>query len=126
MYLQVYLRYFKLSIRKEERKGVNYIMSKKKKILSIAISVFLLLGMMPGSGGIVAAEDGNNVSMVLSDSSHGANRYLTTSDSNAFKVVMYNSTFSGVFGDQHMSGKELILHGYRIATNGDLHYLHTP
>jgi endoglucanase len=67
----------------------------------------------------------DNFAMVLS-SATDSNRYLTTEGSNAFNVEMYNNTFSGVFGDQHMSGIELFLHGYRIATNGDIHYLPTP
>lgn len=104
-------------------------MSVKKRILSIILSVIIVLGLMP-CGAVLTAEAAadydDNFSMVLSDSSHGANRYLTTFDSNAFNVIMYNSTFSGTFGDQHMSGIELLLHGYRIATNGDIHYLPTP
>ena len=67
----------------------------------------------------------DNFAMALS-SATDSSRYLTTQNSNAFNVEMYNNTFSGVFGDQHMSGVELFLHGYRIATNGDIHYLPTP
>ncbi len=103
-------------------------MSVKKKVLSILLSIIMLIGMLPVVSAAAQAPEGyaDNFSMVLSDSSGGSNRYLTTENSNAFNVVMYNSSFSGVFGDQHMSGIELFLHGYRIATNGDIHYLPTP
>lgn len=104
-------------------------MSVNKRILSIILSVIMILGLVPAGTVLrAAAAEGydENFQMTLSDSSHGENRYLTTADSNAFNVIMYNSTFSGVFGDQHMSGIELLLHGYRIATNGDIHYLPTP
>ena len=63
---------------------------------------------------------------MLSDADDGQSRYLTTPNSNAFNVFMYNNTFSGTFGDQHMAGIELSMHGYRIATNGDIHLLPTP
>ncbi|MCX8125823.1 MAG: glycoside hydrolase family 9 protein, partial [Dehalococcoidia bacterium] len=104
-------------------------MSIKKRVLSIVLSIIMVMGLVPGGAVFAERTTGsydNNFSMVLSDSSHGTNRYLTTVNSNAFNVIMYNSTFSGVFGDQHMSGIELLLHGYRIATNGDIHYLPTP
>ncbi|MCY9656435.1 glycoside hydrolase family 9 protein [Paenibacillus chondroitinus] len=102
--------------------------SLKKKIVSIALSASMVLGLAP-IGAIppvqAAGSYDNNFSMVLS-SSTDANRYLTTANSNAFNVVMYNNTYSGVFGDQHMGGIELFLHGNRIATNGDIHYMPTP
>lgn len=104
-------------------------MSVKKKVLSILLSIIIILGMLPvWSAAAAQTTEGyaDNFNMVLSDSSGGSNRYLTTENSNAFNVIMYNSTFSGTFGDQHMSGIELLLHGYRIATNGDIHYLPTP
>ncbi len=104
-------------------------MSVKKRILSIILSIIIILGVLP-VGSFAAAQApqvyADNFNMVLSDSSHGTNRYLTTENSNAFNVIMYNSTFDQTFGDQHMSGIELLLHGYRIATNGDIHYLPTP
>jgi hypothetical protein len=84
----------------------------------------MLMGMVPA--GIITVSAAVPCEMVLSDASGSTNRYLTTRDSNAFNVIMYNSVFSGVFGDQHMSGIEFFLHGYRIATNGDVHYLPTP
>jgi len=101
----------------------------RKRIISIVLSFVMLFSMIPFGSIAAAADTGEydeNFEMVLSDSSHGSNRYLTTVGSNAFNVIMYTNLFSGVFGDQHMSGIELLLHGYRIATNGDIHYLPTP
>ena len=101
----------------------------RKRIISIILSLAMLFTMVPFGSIVAAADTGEydeNFTMVLSDPSHGSNRYLTTVNSNAFNVIMYTNTFSGVFGDQHMSGIELLLHGYRIATNGDIHYLPTP
>jgi len=92
-----------------------------RRALGIALCAAMALGVAPQRVVLAA----NPCDMVMS-STTDANRYLTTVNSNAFNVIMYNSTYSGVFGDQHMSGIELILHGYRIATNGDLHYLPTP
>ena len=43
-----------------------------------------------------------------------------------FELFMYNTTYSPVFGDQHCAGVELVLHGERVATNGDIHLLPTP
>jgi hypothetical protein len=89
----------------------------------------MVLSMAPTGGAFAVSDDngdGNSFSVVMSDASHGTNRYLTTANSNAFNVLMYNNMFSSIFGDQHMSGIELILHGDRIATNGDIHYLPTP
>jgi len=104
-------------------------MSVKKRLLSIVLSITFVLSLAPGGAVLAAGATGdndNNFSMVLSDISGGTNRYLTTPNSNAFNVIMYNNTFSGTFGDQHMGGIELLLNGNRIATNGDIHYLPTP
>ena len=104
-------------------------MSKSKrigfKVFCVTLSILMLVSLTPTSVITSFAEEEVPCQLVLS-STTDANRYLTTVNSNAFNAVMYNSTYSGVFGDQHMSGIELILHGYRIATNGDLHYLPTP
>ena len=92
-------------------------------ILSIALTLTMLVSMM--SMGTLAVSAADNF-MEISPSSGNANRYLQTVGSNAFNVFMYNNDFSGVFGDQHMSGLELAMHGYRIATNGDIKHLPTP
>ena len=41
-------------------------------------------------------------------------------------MLLYHNAFHGVFYDQKLSGLELILHGERIATNGDVRLLPTP
>ncbi|MDR0424760.1 MAG: S-layer homology domain-containing protein [Clostridiales Family XIII bacterium] len=43
-----------------------------------------------------------------------------------FDVLMYNNDYNGMFGDEHLSGITLILHGQRIAGNGDIHLLPVP
>ena len=98
-------------------------MLKSKKLISIILVICMILGMMPGFSALAA---GSGDFMEISEESGGTNRYLTTVNSNAFNVFMYNNTFSGTFGDQHMGGIELSLHGSRIATNGDIHLLPTP
>ena len=102
-------------------------MSKWKKLLSAALVTGMVCS-MPGFSAFAAevAQAAAGDFVVLSDADDGQNRYLTTPNSNAFNVFMYNNTFSGTFGDQHMAGIELSMHGYRIATNGDIHLLPTP
>lgn len=51
------------------------------------------------------------------------NGYL---DAQGFSVILYHSTFHRVFVDQKNTAMELILHGRRIATNGDVRLLPTP
>ena len=106
----------------------------KKRLISTVLSIAMVVStiassfLVPSGAVLTAAAAGgydDNFAMVLSSTTDSA-RYLTTVNSNAFNVEMYNNTFSGVFGDQHMNGIELFLHGYRIATNGDIHYLPTP
>ena len=102
-------------------------MSKWKKLLSAALVTGMVCS-MPGFSAFAAevAQAAAGDFVVLSDADDGQSRYLTTPNSNAFNVFMYNNTFSGTFGDQHMAGIELSMHGYRIATNGDIHLLPTP
>ncbi|RPI21536.1 MAG: glycoside hydrolase [Acidobacteria bacterium] len=51
------------------------------------------------------------------------NGYL---DTQGFSVILYHSTFHPVFVDQKTTAMEMILHGHRIATNGDVRLLPTP
>src|SRR5665213_3975233 len=51
------------------------------------------------------------------------NGYL---DTRGFSVILYQSTFHPVFVDQKNTAMELILHGQRIATNGDVRLMPTP
>ncbi len=49
-----------------------------------------------------------------------------TLEARGLSVLLYHNAFHGVFSDQKLSGLELILHGERIATNGDVRLLPTP
>jgi hypothetical protein len=49
-----------------------------------------------------------------------------TFEAQGLSVLLYHNAFHGVFSDQKLSGLELILHGERIATNGDVRLLPTP
>jgi len=47
-------------------------------------------------------------------------------DTHGFSVFLYDSTYHPVFVDQKNTAMEMILHGQRIATNGDLRLMPTP
>ncbi len=47
-------------------------------------------------------------------------------DTRGFSVFLYDSTYHPVFVDQKNAAMELILHGQRIATNGDVRLMPTP
>jgi endoglucanase len=51
------------------------------------------------------------------------NGYL---DTQGFSVILYQSTFHPIFVDQKNTAMEMILHGQRIATNGDVRLVPTP
>jgi len=51
------------------------------------------------------------------------NGYL---DTRGFSVILYQSTYHPVFVDQKNTAMEMILHGQRIATNGDVRLMPTP
>ena len=57
---------------------------------------------------VLGADDG----MKVTD-----NGYL---DTRGFSVILYQSTYHPVFVDQKNTAMELILHGQRVATNGDV------
>ncbi|HEY4359201.1 MAG TPA: glycoside hydrolase family 9 protein [Acidobacteriaceae bacterium] len=52
-----------------------------------------------------------------------AKNYL---DTRGFSVFLYDSTYHPVFIDQKNTAMEMILHGQRIATNGDVRLMPTP
>ena len=100
-------------------------MKRTKRFLALVLAACMVFGMLPALS--ASAEEGEAASSnYMEVVGSGTNSYLSTVGSNAFNVLMYNNTFSGVFGDQHMGGIELSLNGMRIATNGDLHMLPTP
>ncbi len=47
-------------------------------------------------------------------------------DTQGFSVFLYDSTYHPVFVDQKNTAIEMILHGQRIATNGDVRLIPTP
>jgi len=47
-------------------------------------------------------------------------------DAQGFSVLLYDSTYHPVFVDQKSTAMEMILHGRRIATNGDVRLMPTP
>ncbi|MFY9727847.1 MAG: glycoside hydrolase family 9 protein [Bryobacteraceae bacterium] len=51
------------------------------------------------------------------------NGYLNTQ---GFSVILYKDTFHPVFVDEKKTAMEMILHGQRIATNGDVRLVPTP
>lgn len=61
---------------------------------------------------------GADITMKVTDSG-----YL---DAQGFSVILYQSTFHPIFLDQKTTAMEMILHGNRIATNGDVRLLATP
>jgi hypothetical protein len=60
---------------------------------------------------------------------HGAGIRLNDQDyfeAQGLSVLLYHNAIHGIFNDQKLSGLEIILHGERIATNGDVRLLPTP
>ena len=47
-------------------------------------------------------------------------------DARGFSIFLYDSTYHPVFVDQKDTAMEMILHGQRIATNGDVRLMPTP
>jgi hypothetical protein len=47
-------------------------------------------------------------------------------DTQGFSVSLYDSTYHPVFVDQKNSAMQMVLHGQRIATNGDVRLMPTP
>ena len=75
--------------------------------------VCLLLVLISASG-----LSGTDFSMKVTDKN-----YL---DTQGFSVFLYDSTYHPVFVDQKNTAMEMILHGQRIATNGDVRLMPTP
>ena len=77
------------------------------------IGVCLLLALTSGPGLF-----GADFEMKVNDKN-----YL---DTRGFSVFLYDSTYHPVFVDQKNAAMEMILHGQRIATNGDVRLMPTP
>ena len=81
--------------------------------MNIQIRSCFLLALISGSS-LFAADFG----MKVTDKN-----YL---DTQGFSVFLYDSTYHPVFVDQKNTAMEMILHGARIATNGDVRLMPTP
>jgi len=77
------------------------------------ITICLLLAVISAPG-LSAA----NFAMKVTDKN-----YL---DTQGFSVFLYDSTYHPIFVDQKNTAMEMILHGQRIATNGDVRLMPTP
>ena len=77
------------------------------------LSACLLLALLSGP-----SHFGADFTMVVTDKN-----YL---DTQGFSVFLYDSTYHPVFVDQKNTAMEMILHGQRIATNGDVRLMPTP
>ena len=97
-------------------------LKQNRKFLSLFLSLCMLVCMVPGNAfgksTLASAKDDKASTMKVNNSG-----YL---DKQGFSVFLYNSTNDGDFVDQKNSAMELILHGKRIATNGDIRLLPTP
>ena len=84
--------------------------------IALTRSLAILSASLLISVSVLGAQDGMN--MKVTD-----NGYL---DTRGFSVILYQSVFHPVFVDQKNTAMELILHGQRIATNGDVRLMPTP
>jgi hypothetical protein len=71
------------------------------------------------------------LALTFSPSLFGADFAVRVTDKNyldtqGFSVFLYDSTYHPVFVDQKNAAMEMILHGQRIATNGDVRMMPTP
>ncbi len=85
-----------------------------------SLSLMLLLTMLATSATASAQKQisGDAMVPVVTDKN-----YL---DTQGFSVFLYDSTYHPVFVDQKNTAMEMILHGQRIATNGDVRLMPTP
>src|SRR3954465_14859965 len=79
-----------------------------------ALSRVCLLLLLTSASSLFAAD----VAMRVNDKN-----YL---DARGFSIFLYDSTYHPVFVDQKNTAMEMILHGERIATNGDVRLMPTP
>ena len=87
--------------------------SRSVKTMLTGCSVWLFLAQTAASPGFAA-----NFAMQVTEKN-----YL---DAQGFSVFLYDSTYHPVFVDQKNTAMEMILHGQRIATNGDVRLMPTP
>jgi endoglucanase len=89
-------------------------MSSFRQMKTIVTRFTLCLGALTIAASAIAAD----LSMQVTDKN-----YL---DTQGFSVFLYDSTYHSVFVDQKNTAMEMILHGQRIATNGDVRLMPTP
>ena len=87
-----------------------------KTILNSALARLLFASLLLLSLPVLASDQ--NFQMKVNDKN-----YL---DTRGFSVFLYDSTYHPVFVDQKNAAMEMILHGQRIATNGDVRLVPTP
>jgi endoglucanase len=87
--------------------------SRPIKTMLTGFSVWLFLALTVASTGFCL-----DLAMQVTDKN-----YL---DTQGFSVFLYDSTYHPVFVDQKNTAMEMILHGQRIATNGDVRLMPTP
>src|SRR5271168_5089774 len=71
------------------------------------------------------------LALTLASSAFAADFAMQVTDKNyldtqGFSVFLYDSTYHPIFVDQKNTAMEMILHGQRIATNGDVRLMPTP
>jgi endoglucanase len=74
-------------------------------------------------------ETAKGMSAEESPPSDAASLHLTSDDvleTHGLSILLFHNSYHPVFGDQKMSGMEIILHDQRIATNGDVRLSPTP
>src|SRR5450755_5155325 len=69
--------------------------------------------------------------LISGPSLFGADFSMTVTDKNyldtqGFSVMLYDNTYHPVFVDQKNTALQMVLHGQRIATNGDVRLMPTP
>ncbi len=104
----------------------------KKRVLALTTAFTMVIACFSFSS-IVNAQESKEAKAELNDS------YMVTLTNDTinnidysyltypgFDVFMYNNGYNGMFGDEHLSGITLTLHGSRVAGNGDIHLLPVP
>jgi endoglucanase len=93
-------------------------MSVRIRVCLLLPLVFALISVLTSALISVPALYGADFAMKVTDKN-----YL---DTQGFSVFLYDSTYHPVFVDQKNTAMEMILHGQRIATNGDVRLMPTP
>lgn len=103
-------------------------MSRRRRFLSILTALCMLITLFPASA---FAQSKSNDRFLMELKAVNVSSYMGTSkvsylNTQGFSVFLNNTNFDRTFGDQKCAGMEMILHGERIATDGDIRLLPTP